>query len=600
MKGFHCRANRLIFVALSVSILFSFMTTSLVAQNREFFRLEVYQDDTVALLYDLERSGFDILGRNGPGGFVEVIATPQQVSSLRSSGMKFRVVESSSGKGSRGIPAGYRDWLEHKAELLGFQAGHPEIALLSDAGIEYGVGTTHEDRQLLVMKISDNVHVDEDEPNILLTLNRHAREVTTAEYGLWIIENLTSLYGTDPAVTNWVDNYQIYIASCWNPDGFQYCFDYDEWWRKNRSPQAGGNFGVDLNRNYDFNWYGPYSGSTDPSSIIYKGPYPNSEQETKTEVALAQERRFAKTMDFHSYGQELVYTYYLSSSFPSALESYLKSEAEEIAFAFNYGGSHRKASAEGEAYQWELCNASTFSFLVETGTSFQPSHSTAQSEFADHIWPGVKHFLGRRIPLRGHVVEADTGVPIVADIEITGINYTQGEIRKTEPRFGSFQYFLPQGAYDITFSAAGYDPETFTVNIVGGRSTLLEVNLGQGPALTVNGNAAKGGLLDIDLDWAAGAGQIYYNGVSLTDTGFNFKNGVHVPIGWDFLYSITVGAFPGWNGTLDGSGHASTSLAIPNDPVVQGLLIYMAYFTMKPSNYAVTASSAAAKILIDS
>ena len=205
--------------------------------------------------------------------------------------------------------------------------------------------------------------------------------------------------------------------------------------------------------------------------------------------------------------------------------------------------------------------------------------------------------MDHEIPLRGHVTEAVTGNPIEADIDIQGITYTQGEIRKSEPSFGRFHYFLPPGTYQVTFSAVGYDPKTVSVDIVEGKSTLLEVQLGDGPCLTVNGIASPDNVLDLDFDWLGGAGQSFMNGISLVDTGWSFKNGVFVPIGWDFLYQITVGKYPGWYGTLNGFGHASATLPIPDHPDVDGLTVFMAYFTFE--NNKPTAASSAVKIFIE-
>lgn len=567
--------------------------------EQDAHRVKIQSNDPVSLRSSLEVAGFDVAGHNRREGIVEVIVSSAELRTLMDRGLECSIVASYKDGAFLGVPAGYRDYNDLVPILYNVEASYPQIAQVINVGIEYGIGTTHEGRHLYAMKISDNVWVDEDEPSVWLNFNHHAREIMTMEFGIWVIEELTSQYGVDPDVTRWVDHNQIYVGPCWNPDGKQYCHDVYEWWRKNRKPFGGGDYGVDLNRNYDFHWYGPYSGSTDPGSDTYKGPYPDSEEETQAEEAFAWDRHFAKQLDFHSYGRETLYTYYLSSTFPAPLEAWYRQKAEDLAWAFNYGGWYRKPSAEGEHYQWELHRIGTFSFLVETGYEFQPSYSVAQTEWSNYIWPGIRWFLDHEIPLRGHVTEAITGNPIEADITIAGINYTEGEIRKTEPKFGRFHYFLPPGNYDVTFTAAGYAPKTYPVTITAGKSFLLEAQLGQGPVLAVSGHASQTGILDLDFDWPAGAGQKFMNGVSFVDTGFTFKNGVHVPVGVDFLYLYTLGTLPGWSGQLDGAGHASALLPLPHDPTIVGLLLYMAYFTMDPVTYKPTAASAAAKIFID-
>lgn len=51
---------------------------------------------------------------------------------------------------------------------------------------------------MAVLKISDNVGEDEDEPNILINSEHHAREVVTPVIALYIIDQLTENYSTYP------------------------------------------------------------------------------------------------------------------------------------------------------------------------------------------------------------------------------------------------------------------------------------------------------------------------------------------------------------------------------------------------------------------
>ena len=47
-------------------------------------------------------------------------------------------------------------------------------------------------------KISDNVATDEAEPEVLFTCGQHAREHLTIEMCLYLLNELTSKYATDP------------------------------------------------------------------------------------------------------------------------------------------------------------------------------------------------------------------------------------------------------------------------------------------------------------------------------------------------------------------------------------------------------------------
>ena len=126
------------------------------------------------------------------------------------------------------------------------------------------------------MKISDNVAVDEGEPTVMLVSAHHCRELVTPVIALDIVDRLTSGYGSDPAIDAIVDGQEIWVAPVWNPDGYEYVFDVDNLWRKNRRVFIDG-VGVDLNRNYPQNWDTECGGDLDVPSNNSRGPAPASE-----------------------------------------------------------------------------------------------------------------------------------------------------------------------------------------------------------------------------------------------------------------------------------------------------------------------------------
>lgn len=577
-------------------LVIGFLAPSAFCQHEVGYRVEISHADTVGLMRALDQAGFDVAGRNAAQGTVEVVATQEEVSRLEAFGLSLRIIGQSGGKG---IPSGYTDFSTILSMLANWETTYPSIADNVNLGQSYGPGATCEDRPLHALKISDNVQSDEDEPTILIVSCHHAREIVTPELALYIIDQLLTGYGSDPDITRWIDENEIWIAPVWNPDGLVYCWTVYDYWRKNRKPLPGGNFGIDLNRNYPYGWYGPYSGSTSYSSDTYKGPSPASEEETETMLDWARDRRFAKVLDFHSSGREVLYTYYETSAMPSQIENWFSSKATTFSQELGYGGWQRKPSAEGEHYQWELNELGSFAFLVETHTSFQPSYSSAVAE-AQLIWPGVQWFIDHEIPLYGHVTEAGTGLPLEADLDVAGLNYTAGDIRRSGGPFGRFHYFMPAGSYNVTVSASGYPSRTVPVTIVAGESTVLETQLGTDPILTITGRVVLGGTLDMDFDWPAGAGQNFMNAASWVNTGFNFPNSMFFPIGMDGLFMTTVGSLPGWSGTLDGSGHASATLDIPSNPSFAGRTVYMAFFTYVSDPYNPTNASAAVSLTLES
>ncbi len=116
-----------------------------------------------------------------------------------------------------------------------------------------------EGRYIYALKISDNVSIDEDEPEVLYMGNHHAREIMSVDIPLRFAQYLLANYGTDPDVTAMVNEREIYFVPMVNPDGHVYVElnhsgDSDYWWRKNRRRNYDGSYGVDLNRNYGYMW----------------------------------------------------------------------------------------------------------------------------------------------------------------------------------------------------------------------------------------------------------------------------------------------------------------------------------------------------------
>ena len=60
-----------------------------------------------------------------------------------------------------------------------------------------------------------------------------------------------------------LDEYELYFVPTANPDGVAHVFCCSQFWRLNRRPNGGTNFGVDLNRNFAFLW-GRREGGWDP------------------------------------------------------------------------------------------------------------------------------------------------------------------------------------------------------------------------------------------------------------------------------------------------------------------------------------------------
>jgi hypothetical protein len=222
----------------------------------------------------------------------------------------FTVISTSSAEEPRPLgPTVYHSFAEMETELNQIAADHPSITKLES------IGKSYEGRDIWAMKVSDNPDIEEDEPEIYYNSMHHAREWLTMEVSLYILNYLTDNYGSNSTITNIVDNRQIWVIPCVNPDGRVWDSAADDptshrsqpsGWRKNRVDHGEGSRGVDLNRNYGYMWGG--AGASDvPSSPTYRGPEPFSELETKAIRDFVSQHDFVFAISYHAYGQLLLY-----------------------------------------------------------------------------------------------------------------------------------------------------------------------------------------------------------------------------------------------------------------------------------------------------
>lgn len=231
--------------------------------------------------------------------------------------------------GSTEFPAGdtrYHTYAEMSAEVAAVAAAHPGIVRRSS------VGTSFEGRQLWLVKISDHVMVDENEPEVFFNGLTHAREHLTVEMSLALLHWLVDGYGSDTQVTRLVDSREVWILFMVNPDGAEYDISGGSYhsWRKNRQPTAGSSsVGTDLNRNFGWHWGCCGGSSSDPAGITYRGPLAWSAPEVRAERDFVRSRvvggrqQIRTAVSFHSFGAQVLYPYgYTYADLPSEMTSH--------------------------------------------------------------------------------------------------------------------------------------------------------------------------------------------------------------------------------------------------------------------------------------
>ncbi|MBX2797394.1 MAG: carboxypeptidase regulatory-like domain-containing protein [Myxococcales bacterium] len=433
-------------------------------------QVRIHTPGATDLAQDLARQGFDVVEGSEQGDTVDLVVGASEREQLDRMGLDLRDVRQ--GRPLVQRPLGYPSGDAIERRLRGVAEAHPHVVRLVDLTQAYGPSATEEGRPLWAVVISDRVEQDEGEPAVQLLGGLHAREVVTPLVVLHAVDQLVQGYGRDPEITRLVDDHELWAAPVFNPDGYAYVFEHDDLWRKNRRVFDEG-VGVDLNRNYDFEWRGGCPGSGRVTASTYRGPQAESERETQVQVAWSADRRFAKVLEFHSFGEKVLWGYSCS---PHPFDTFLQEEASRLAVAFGWEqDATRPPSAEGEHYEWQLA-AGAHAMLVETASQFQPPAHEAQ-EVAESLWPGILAFLLRPISVHGTVTDAITGGPVVARAELPKALFLRGEAQHTTGPWGRFHHTLPPGEHRLRFSAPGYVEIEHEVEVSLGSQTVLDVVL---------------------------------------------------------------------------------------------------------------------------
>ncbi|CAL9297826.1 M14 family metallopeptidase [Streptomyces sp. SudanB182_2057] len=208
--------------------------------------------------------------------------------------------------------AKYHNYAEANAEIDQRLAAYPGIMN------KRVIGKSYQGRDIVAIKVSDNVGTDENEPEVLFTAHQHAREHLTVEMALYLLRELGAGYGSDSRVTGLVNSREIWIVPDLNPDGGEYDIASGSYrsWRKNRQPNSGStNVGTDLNRNWNYKWgcCGGSSGST--SSETYRGSAAESAPEVKVVADFVRGRvvggkqQITAGIDFHTYSELVLWPF---------------------------------------------------------------------------------------------------------------------------------------------------------------------------------------------------------------------------------------------------------------------------------------------------
>jgi len=293
-------------------------------------------------------------------------------------------------RGVSGIP-GFSCYPTVEETFTTFQtlaSNNPGIAQWIDIGDSWLKTQASGGYDLNVLKLT-NTSVAGTKPVLFLMSSLHAREYSpvglTTQFALYLITE----YGTDADVTWLLDYHEIHILFYANPDGRKHA-EAGLLWRKNVNNNycAGTDSrGVDLNRNFPFQWNCCGGSSGSECSNTYHGPSANSEPETMAVTSYLQtifpDQRgpgindAAPTdstgvfIDIHAYGNLVLWPYGFDTTL-APNNTALQTLGRKFAWYSNY--SPEKASqsfnTDGASDDFAYGDLGVAAFTFELGTGF--------------------------------------------------------------------------------------------------------------------------------------------------------------------------------------------------------------------------------------
>lgn len=267
-----------------------------------------------------------------------------------------------------GANGDFHSYVELERDLLDLENSFPDLAKV------YDIGDSLESRNIYALKISDNVVLDEDEAETLFLGCHHAREWISVEVPFLLGKYLVENYHLDISIKNLVDQSEIWIIPLVNPDGLEYSIHFYRYWRKNRRDNGDGTYGVDLNRNYGFQWgYDNNGSSPSTSSNVYRGTSPFSEPESQAIQNFYAQHQFLSLISYHSYSQVILYPWGYTSQLTdqdtllTKLATNMSQRMQTVNdryYRFG-GGADALYTTNGTTIDWSFGTYGTPSFTLE-------------------------------------------------------------------------------------------------------------------------------------------------------------------------------------------------------------------------------------------
>lgn len=417
-----------------------------------------FTDAALELDLDIER---------GTREYVYCFATQQQLSELSRFGIAYEIEYLDYREETAWVHALFDLGEYHTPDEVVFfldsvATENPDITVLDTIG--YSV----EGRVIQALIVTDNPGVEEDEPEVRIAGAHHGNELLSVELPLYLIDHLTTGYGSDPEVTSMVDETEIWIIPMVNPDGVHYNT------RNNANDE-------NLNRDYLC-----AEGDLCPRGANHANSF--SEPETQAMRSTHEENRFVLSLPMHtSYSRAVICwawnyddilhpggSYHASEDddlLVSICETYVSLNTTPGFYGINgndWFGLHGGEDDYSYAYWGDI------GCTLEIAAEMAPPEEEIEQYWSDNREAIMYYISLANTGIRGIVRDNITSEPLDAVAKVIG----NGREVYTDPAIGDYHRVLLPGTYGMRYECPGYvSRNIYGIEVFEGQASRLDIFL---------------------------------------------------------------------------------------------------------------------------
>ncbi len=321
-----------------------------------------------------------------------------------------------------------------------FATNYPDLCKLDT------IGTSVTGRLIPVMKISDNVSQDEEEPAFFYSSTMHGDEVTGYVLMLRLIDYLLSNYQNDNRIKRLIDSTEIWINPLANPDGTYSAGNTDITGATRSNANS-----VDLNRDF------PYPGNVN-------SPY---QKETQDMMRFMESKHFVFAANFHGGAEVVNYPWDIWSTRHADDAWYIKISKQYADTVHANSTAYMTDLQNGitNGYDWYSIAGGRQDFAnyylhsrettIELSSTKMPDAASLPA-YWNYNYRSLLNYIDRvHYGIYGKITDT-LGNPVKAKITLENHDTDSSEIY-SNPANGMYYRMIAGGTYNIIFSAPGYD-----------------------------------------------------------------------------------------------------------------------------------------------